>query len=251
MPTEDPQFSLQHVGNGTPCRYFNQYDGQCLAGSSCAFMHAPDENSLRLKLDGGNICEAHLVRIGGCTMGNRCWYSHDLENGAGFPVDDLWAMKEVLEKIIRMRKDERRQPDFRGDFVKPRGEGPACLDFGTTNPKGGDVLLKELGGRRPQGGSVRHPHGQAWHHQQPLNPGEEDTPMSEEMKAMFAPPPSRGAPPPRRGGPPHRRPPQARPPPSVSDFEQEFMTDMAMYGVKPGDDDAWASSLLERRADVY
>lgn len=238
MPTEDPQFSLQHVGNGTPCRFFNHYNGACLSGSSCAYSHAPDEHSLRLKLDGGNICEAHLVRIGGCTMGHRCWYSHDLENGASFPVDDSWAMKEVLEKITRMRKDERRQPGFRGDFLKPRGAGPVCLDF-QNGEKGGDLLLRELGGRRPQGGSVRHPHGQAWHHQQPIvGDGEEDTPMSDEMKAMFAPAPSRGAPS-RQGGPPHRPPPQARPPPSDTDLENEVLTDMAMYGLKPGDDDAW------------
>ena len=64
-------------------------------------MHAPDEHSLRLKLDSGNICEAQLVRIGGCPMGTRCWYSHDLENGASFPVDDAWALKETMERIVR------------------------------------------------------------------------------------------------------------------------------------------------------
>lgn len=248
MPTEDPQLSLQHVGNGTPCRYFNHYNGECLSGSSCAYSHAPDDNSLRLKLDGGNICEAHLVRIGGCAMGHRCWYSHDLENGASFPVDDAWAMKDVLERIIRMRKDERRKPGFQGDFLVARGEGPSCLEF-ANGEKGGDILLRELGGRRPQGGSVRHPHGQAWKHQQPLNPGEEDEPMSEEMKAMFAPAPSRGAPSPRRGGPSHRTPPRARRPPSDSDLANDYTDDMAMYGRKPGD---WASPGISLSAvDFY
>lgn len=41
-------------------------------------------------------------------MRNSCWYSHDLENDAGLPIDDANALRKTLEMLSRMRKDERR-----------------------------------------------------------------------------------------------------------------------------------------------
>lgn len=172
MPAEDVAASLQHIGNGRPCRYFNAYGGACLNGALCPFQHAPDDFSLRLSPALGNICEAHLVRIGGCTLGTRCWYSHDLENGAGFPVDDAWALKETLERVVRMRKDERRTAVCRGDMVKQRGEGATVM---VMEGKSGDEILKELGGRRPMGkqggtGRQQQQQQQQWQQQARVQP---------------------------------------------------------------------------------
>lgn len=151
MPTEDPFDSLSHVGNGVPCKHFNHHNGGCLSGPTCAYMHAPDDSSLRLKLDGPNICEAHLVRKGpGCTKGTRCWYSHDFERGAGFPVDDPVALRDTLQGLIMMPKPERRT--VTGDFIRQYGGGAPCLDM---THKSGHSLLKALGGSRPDVDSPR------------------------------------------------------------------------------------------------
>lgn len=223
MPVEDPAASLLHLGNGRPCRYFNAYNGACLNGPLCAFQHAPDEFSLRLSPSLGNFCEAQIVRIGGCTLGTRCWYSHDLENGAGFPVDDAWALKETLERIVRMRKDERRNGAVCwGGMVKERREGATVM---VLEGKCGDEVLKELGGRRPmgkQGTSSSAGRGQQqqqqqqWQHQARVQPYQQsyaqqrETEEDERMENMG--------------------------------WTNDQMNELASYGIKPWEhDDAYVS----------
>lgn len=99
---ETAEQSLYHVGNGIPCRFFNHYTSSrppargCLNGTACPYQHAPGVRGLRLDLNGPNICEAHLVTIGGCSFESNCVYSHDLERGAGLPVDDRDALRRTL-----------------------------------------------------------------------------------------------------------------------------------------------------------
>ncbi|KAL8856810.1 MAG: hypothetical protein Q9178_006647 [Gyalolechia marmorata] len=58
-----------------------------------------DQRSLRLILDGPNICKSHLIGEHGCDFskktGRKCWYSHDLTKAA-LPLHDKEALKEHL-----------------------------------------------------------------------------------------------------------------------------------------------------------
>lgn len=152
-----------------------------------------------------------------------------------------------------MRKEERRQVGLQGSFVKPRGDGPSAL---VLKGKTGDDILKELGGRRPAGNPSRIQHSMRYAPYTPPVPGgplDEEPPMPEEMKSMFAPPPSSkprvgkgkargGARPPRGGAAsrPAQQPRPRSPSPERGSFgwtraqEDELM----MQGVKPWDNDA-------------
>ncbi|KAL8910989.1 MAG: hypothetical protein Q9171_003758 [Xanthocarpia ochracea] len=78
------------------CSFYNT--SQCLK-PDCKFNHFPDQRSLRLVLDGPNICKNHLIGEHGCEFskktGRKCWYSHDLTKAA-LPLHDKKALKEHL-----------------------------------------------------------------------------------------------------------------------------------------------------------
>ena len=81
------------------CHFYNT--SKCLKGEACQFNHNPDDRSLRLVLDGPNICTNHLLGERGCEFskkkGRKCWYSHDLTK-AGLPLHD----KELLRITLTM-----------------------------------------------------------------------------------------------------------------------------------------------------
>ncbi|KAL9609830.1 MAG: hypothetical protein Q9167_005418 [Letrouitia subvulpina] len=78
------------------CSFYNT--SQCLK-PDCKFNHYPDHRSLRLVLDGPNICKSHLIGEHGCEFakkeGRKCWYSHDLTKAA-LPLHDKDALREHL-----------------------------------------------------------------------------------------------------------------------------------------------------------
>ncbi|KAL8898727.1 MAG: hypothetical protein Q9192_001926 [Flavoplaca navasiana] len=77
------------------CSFYNT--SQCLK-PDCKFNHFPDQRSMRLVLDGPNICKNHLVGEHGCEFtkkSGKCWYSHDLTKAA-LPLHDKKALKEHL-----------------------------------------------------------------------------------------------------------------------------------------------------------
>lgn len=79
----------------TPCSFHNT--SKCLK-SDCKYNHFPDERSLRLVVDGPNICKAHFIGENGCEWskkGRKCYYSHDLTKAA-LPLHDKEALKEHL-----------------------------------------------------------------------------------------------------------------------------------------------------------
>ncbi|KAL8279831.1 hypothetical protein RQP46_007681 [Phenoliferia psychrophenolica] len=153
---ETAEQSLYHAGNGVPCRFFNkdtrfdfatnQYLPGCVNGAACPYSHAPTIQSLRLDLFGPNICEGHLVRVGGCPFGPSCVHSHDLERSAALPVDDRDALRATLEYFVRLRKDQRRGLGVRGSVIKAWGGGAPVVQM---RGKCGDAILRELGGSRP------------------------------------------------------------------------------------------------------
>ncbi|KAK4705309.1 hypothetical protein P7C70_g894, partial [Phenoliferia sp. Uapishka_3] len=100
--------------------------------------------SLRLDVEGPNICEAHLVRIGGCEIGPTCIHSHDLTK-AGLPIDDKDALIRTLQYFMKLRKDERRAVGVSGWIIQQfeGGRPVVCM-----NGKGGDLILRELGATR-------------------------------------------------------------------------------------------------------
>ena len=78
-----------------PCSFYNT--SQCLR-PDCKFSHFPDHRSLRLVLNGPNICRNHLLGEHGCKFaktGRRCWYSHDLTKAA-LPLHDKKTLAEHL-----------------------------------------------------------------------------------------------------------------------------------------------------------
>ena len=78
------------------CTFYNT--SQCLK-TDCKLNHFPDQRSLRLVLDGPNICKNHLIGEHDCEFskktGRKCLYSHDL-NKAALPLQDKEALKEHL-----------------------------------------------------------------------------------------------------------------------------------------------------------
>ncbi|KAL8715845.1 MAG: hypothetical protein Q9220_000512 [cf. Caloplaca sp. 1 TL-2023] len=77
------------------CHFYNT--SQCLK-PDCKFNHHPDHRSLRLVLNGPNICKGHLIGEHGCIFtakGRKCWYSHDLTK-AGLPIHDKSTLVEHL-----------------------------------------------------------------------------------------------------------------------------------------------------------
>jgi hypothetical protein len=81
------------------CLFYNT--STCLKGAACTFRHSPDEKSLRLVLDGPNICKNHLLGEQGCEFfkkGRKCWYSHDLTK-ANIPLYDKNLLKRHLVQL--------------------------------------------------------------------------------------------------------------------------------------------------------
>ncbi|KAF5367186.1 hypothetical protein D9758_003892 [Tetrapyrgos nigripes] len=69
---QTPGNELDHLGNGTACRFYN-HNG-CNRGTTCTFAHAPDSKSVRDER-GKNVCLYFL--IGKCKWDNQsCIYSH-------------------------------------------------------------------------------------------------------------------------------------------------------------------------------
>ena len=96
-----------HVGNGVPCRFYNQLG--CVKGTNCEYSHAPDERSVR-DLLGRNVCTYHL--LSSCKFGiSKCVYSHHKD---ALPAEGWWTspariakIKATLESVEQKKRDLR------------------------------------------------------------------------------------------------------------------------------------------------
>ncbi|KAJ3758825.1 hypothetical protein EV360DRAFT_43092 [Lentinula raphanica] len=95
--SEDFRHKGKNKGDKLPCRYYN-HDG-CRFGNSCRYKHAPDDRSIRDEL-GRNVCLHFLINR--CKFGSGCWYAHEklyLPSNGWWNEENLGGWQELYDFV--------------------------------------------------------------------------------------------------------------------------------------------------------